>query len=54
NNNRFVFNAGEGTQRIFMEHRIRLTKVENVFLTHISTDTIGGVPGEPCRLLWFT
>lgn len=43
---RFIFNAGEGTQRIFMEHKIKLTKVENVFVTHLSTDTLGGIPGE--------
>ncbi|CAM9801820.1 unnamed protein product [Discosporangium mesarthrocarpum] len=42
---RYLFNVGEGTQRLCMEHKIRLTKTENVFLTHICADTVGGLPG---------
>ncbi|CAM9335632.1 unnamed protein product, partial [Phaeothamnion confervicola] len=42
---RHLFNAGEGTQRLCMEHRVRIVKTDNVFLTHIDADTVGGLPG---------
>lgn len=43
---RFMFNVGEGTQRLCMEHGMRLSKTEHVFFTGLSSDTLGGVPGE--------
>lgn len=47
NKRRFLFNVGEGTQRLCMEHRIRLSsKAEHAFFTKLSSDTLGGVPGE--------
>lgn len=46
---RFLFNIGEGTQRLCMEHKIRLAKAEHAFFTRLSTDTLGGVPGEGPR-----
>uniref|UniRef100_M4B7Q7 ribonuclease Z n=1 Tax=Hyaloperonospora arabidopsidis (strain Emoy2) TaxID=559515 RepID=M4B7Q7_HYAAE len=42
---RFLFNVGEGTQRLCMEHHIRLAKLQNVFLTELRCPTIGGLPG---------
>ncbi|CAM9934000.1 unnamed protein product, partial [Choristocarpus tenellus] len=42
---RFLFNAGEGTQRLCMEHKLRIGKTENIFLTQITSDTVGGLPG---------
>lgn len=48
---RFLFNVGEGTQRLCMEHGIRVTKTEHLFFTHLSSDTLGGLPGEgPCTM----
>ena len=43
---RYLFNAGEGTQRLCTEHGIRMTKIQNVFLTRLSPDAVGGLPGK--------
>ncbi|KAG5184962.1 beta-lactamase-like protein [Tribonema minus] len=42
---RHLFNVGEGCQRLCMEHKVRLTKAHNMYLTHIAADTVGGLPG---------
>ncbi|RKP27855.1 beta-lactamase-like protein, partial [Syncephalis pseudoplumigaleata] len=42
---RYLFNCGEGTQRLFVENGVRANKVTNVFLTRLNWDCIGGVPG---------
>ncbi|CAI5481477.1 unnamed protein product [Closterium sp. Yama58-4] len=42
---RLVFNAGEGLQRLCIEHRIRLSKVDKIFLSRVCTETAGGLPG---------
>jgi ribonuclease Z len=42
---RFLVNAGEGTQRICVEHKIKIRKVEHVLLTDLSIRSIGGLPG---------
>ncbi|TMW55303.1 hypothetical protein Poli38472_013194 [Pythium oligandrum] len=42
---RFLFNVGDGTQRMCMEHHVRLAKLRNVFLTELRTHTLGGLPG---------
>lgn len=41
-----MFNVGEGTQRLCMEHGIRLAKTDHLFVTSLTSDTLGGVPGE--------
>jgi ribonuclease Z len=43
---RYLFNCGEGTQRLFVENGVRANKITNVFLTRINWDCIGGVPGK--------
>jgi ribonuclease Z len=43
---RFLFDAGEGVQRLCIEHRVRLSKMEGVFLTWLSQETVAGLPGE--------
>ena len=48
-NSRFLFNVNEGLQRFCMEHRVRLVKVDGIFLTNISTDSVGGLPGVCAR-----
>ncbi|KAK8936191.1 hypothetical protein KSP39_PZI013536 [Platanthera zijinensis] len=42
---RFIFNAGEGLQRFCTEHKIKLSKVDHIFLTRVSSETAGGLPG---------
>ncbi|OQR99344.1 hypothetical protein ACHHYP_20309 [Achlya hypogyna] len=44
-NQRYLFNAGEGLQRLCMEHRVRLGKLQTVLLTELSSETLGGLPG---------
>ncbi|PVD38133.1 hypothetical protein C0Q70_00744 [Pomacea canaliculata] len=45
NHSKYLFNCGEGTQRIASEFRMRLSKLENIFITHKSWDNIGGLLG---------
>ncbi|KAL4146207.1 hypothetical protein PRNP1_012077 [Phytophthora ramorum] len=42
---RFLFNVGDGTQRLCMEHHVRLAKLEQVFLTELRSHAVGGLPG---------
>ncbi|KAI9184122.1 hypothetical protein H9P43_003175 [Blastocladiella emersonii ATCC 22665] len=42
---RYLVNCGEGTQRFAVEHKIRLPKLKNIFLTRFHWDTVGGLPG---------
>lgn len=42
---RYVFNVGEGFQRYCFQHRLKLGKLNDVFLTRMSTEAAGGVPG---------
>ena len=44
-NERYLINTGEGCQRLCMEHHVRLSKLDKVFLTRITADTVGGLPG---------
>lgn len=42
---RYLFNCGEGTQRLAHEHRTKLTRMEHIFLTRNTWNRFGGVPG---------
>ncbi len=42
---RYVFNVGEGFQRYCYQHRLKLGKLSDVFLTRMTTEAAGGVPG---------
>ena len=42
---RFIVDAGEGTQRLCIEHKVRLVKVDAIFLTRLSPETNSGLPG---------
>ncbi|XP_004486765.1 tRNase Z TRZ3, mitochondrial isoform X2 [Cicer arietinum] len=44
-NQRFIFNAGEGLQRFCTEHRIKLSKIDHIFLSRVCSETAGGLPG---------
>ncbi|XP_043511447.1 ribonuclease Z, mitochondrial [Frieseomelitta varia] len=41
----YIFNCGESTQRLSQEHGCKLSKIENIFVTHFSWKNIGGIPG---------
>ncbi|XP_014205662.1 ribonuclease Z, mitochondrial-like [Copidosoma floridanum] len=41
----YLFNCGEGIQRLVFEHRVKLTKIENIFITRPTWRNIGGLPG---------
>lgn len=42
---KYLFNCGEGTQRIATEFKMRLSKLENIFITHKNWDNVGGLLG---------
>ncbi|KAK9102359.1 hypothetical protein Sjap_019613 [Stephania japonica] len=39
---RFIFNAGEGLQRFCTEHKIKLSKIDHIFLSRVCSETAGG------------
>ncbi|GAB0087583.1 Ribonuclease Z [Sergentomyia squamirostris] len=42
---RYLFNCGEGTQRLAHEHKTKLARLEHIFMTQTSWRHIGGLPG---------
>ncbi|PFH37251.1 putative ribonuclease z [Besnoitia besnoiti] len=42
---RLLFNAGENVQRFHLEHKLHLARVSDVFLTSLSSSTVGGLLG---------
>ncbi|KAJ8440007.1 hypothetical protein Cgig2_020495 [Carnegiea gigantea] len=42
---RFIFNAGEGLLRFCAEHKIKLSKIDHIFLSRVCSETAGGLPG---------
>ncbi|CAA3033201.1 zinc phosphodiesterase ELAC 2, partial [Olea europaea subsp. europaea] len=42
---RFIFNVGEGFQRFCTEHKIKLSKIDHIFLSRVCSETVGGLPG---------
>lgn len=43
--NRYLFNCGEGTQRLMQEHKLRMARLDNIFLTRMNWATVGGLSG---------
>lgn len=43
---RFLFDAPEGTQRLVVEHKIRVGKIQTVFLTSCDPFSVGGLTGN--------
>ncbi|XP_077415133.1 zinc phosphodiesterase ELAC protein 2 isoform X2 [Vanacampus margaritifer] len=43
--NRYLFNCGEGTQRLMQEHKLRASRLDNIFLTRMSWENVGGLSG---------
>lgn len=48
---RYIFNSGDCVQRIANEHKIRLSKMKNVFITSINPNTVGSLPGMMLSLI---
>ena len=44
-NERYLFNIGEGFQKFSLEHRIKIAKIDGIFLTRTTTEAAGGLPG---------
>ncbi|XP_012246841.1 ribonuclease Z, mitochondrial isoform X1 [Bombus impatiens] len=42
----YIFNCGEGVQRLSQEHQCKLSKVGNIFVTYSSWKNLGGIPGS--------
>ncbi|KAI8142237.1 beta-lactamase-like protein [Fennellomyces sp. T-0311] len=42
---RYMFNCREGTQRLFVEERVRMAKLRDIYLTRVEWQNIGGLPG---------
>ncbi|KAM4716679.1 zinc phosphodiesterase ELAC protein 2 [Anableps anableps] len=43
--NRYLFNCGEGTQRLMQEHKLKAAWLDNIFLTRLSWENVGGLSG---------
>ena len=43
---RYLFGAGEGTQRMATEAHVKLAKMRHVFVTRIQHDMVGGLTGQ--------
>ncbi|XP_053309228.1 zinc phosphodiesterase ELAC protein 2 [Spea bombifrons] len=43
--NRYLFNCGEGTQRLMQEHRVKVARLDNVFVTRMNWANVGGLSG---------
>ncbi|XP_072531225.1 zinc phosphodiesterase ELAC protein 2 [Salminus brasiliensis] len=43
--NRYLFNCGEGTQRLMQEHKLKVATLDNIFLTRMSWEVVGGLSG---------
>ncbi|XP_061377114.1 ribonuclease Z, mitochondrial isoform X5 [Danaus plexippus] len=42
---RYMFNCGECTQRLAHEHKVRLSRLDHIFITNKTWKNIGGLPG---------
>ncbi|XP_048411399.1 zinc phosphodiesterase ELAC protein 2 isoform X1 [Stegostoma tigrinum] len=43
--NRYLFNCGEGTQRLMQEHKLKISRLDNIFVTRMSWSNVGGLSG---------
>lgn len=43
--NRYLFNCGEGTQRLMQEHKLKVARLDNIFLTRVNWQNVGGLSG---------
>ena len=47
---RYLFNCGESLQRVCGEHKVRLSRVRDIFLTRCTWENLGGLPGFAIHL----
>jgi ribonuclease Z len=45
-NERYLFNMGEGWQKFSLQHRIKAAKLDGIFITRSTTEAAGGLPGS--------
>ncbi|CAN9493080.1 unnamed protein product [Ophioblennius macclurei] len=43
--NRYLFNCGEGTQRLMQEHKLKAARLDNILVTRLSWQNVGGLSG---------
>ncbi|KAG8446022.1 hypothetical protein GDO86_013773 [Hymenochirus boettgeri] len=43
--NRYLFNCGEGTQRLMQEHKLKIARLDNIFVTRMDWANVGGLSG---------
>ncbi|KAM7069555.1 zinc phosphodiesterase ELAC protein 2 isoform 2-T2 [Molossus nigricans] len=43
--NRYLFNCGEGVQRLMQEHKLKVSRLDNIFLTRMHWSNVGGLCG---------
>ncbi|KAL7989342.1 hypothetical protein Chor_012008 [Crotalus horridus] len=43
--NRYLFNCGEGIQRLMQEHKLKVAHLDNIFLTRMNWANVGGLSG---------
>ncbi|XP_015280375.1 PREDICTED: zinc phosphodiesterase ELAC protein 2 isoform X2 [Gekko japonicus] len=43
--NRYLFNCGEGVQRLMQEHKLKVAHLDNIFLTRMNWANVGGLSG---------
>ncbi|KAM9596441.1 zinc phosphodiesterase ELAC protein 2 isoform 1-T1 [Trichechus inunguis] len=43
--NRYLFNCGEGIQRLMQEHKLKVARLDNIFLTRMHWCNVGGLCG---------
>lgn len=43
--NRYLFNCGEGVQRLMQEHKLKVSRLDNIFLTRMHWANVGGLCG---------
>lgn len=48
--NLYMIDCGEGTQLAFQHHRLKLSRLNHIFLTHLHGDHCLGIPGLICSL----
>ncbi|XP_061472516.1 zinc phosphodiesterase ELAC protein 2 isoform X2 [Rhineura floridana] len=43
--NRYLFNCGEGMQRLMQEHKLKVARLDNIFITRMNWANVGGLSG---------
>ncbi|KAJ7316154.1 hypothetical protein JRQ81_002316 [Phrynocephalus forsythii] len=43
--NRYLFNCGEGVQRLMQEHKLKVSRLDNIFITRMNWANVGGLSG---------